>query len=54
MSLTFAYHWNVVSNVLDDVARDLVSQLLKFKPEERIAIAEVLRHPWLNGVTDAD
>lgn len=36
-------HWDNIS----EKAKDLISQLLKFKPEDRITAQEALNHPWL-------
>ncbi|KAA0150368.1 hypothetical protein FNF29_05380 [Cafeteria roenbergensis] len=33
---------------VSDCAKDLVSKLLRQRPEDRITIADALKHPWLN------
>jgi len=30
---------------------DLISRMLKYKPSERITVAEALRHPFFSSVT---
>ena len=31
---------------VSDCAKDLVSKLLRQRPEDRITIADALKHPW--------
>lgn len=33
--------------VIPSGAKDLISKLLKFKPEERLALTDVMKHPWI-------
>eukprot|EP01119_Soliformovum_irregulare_P021733 TRINITY_DN729_c0_g1_i3.p1 TRINITY_DN729_c0_g1~~TRINITY_DN729_c0_g1_i3.p1 ORF type:complete len:312 (-),score=122.77 TRINITY_DN729_c0_g1_i3:332-1267(-) len=48
----FKMKWEFLSPEWDEIspeAKDLVSKLLKLDPAERIAIDDVLHHPWLTA-----
>lgn len=46
-SFTFSGNvWNGIS----DAAKNLIIQLLKFNPDERIPIENVMNHPWLSAI----
>ena len=36
---------------ISDDAKDLISRMLQVKPEDRISIPEVFKHPWLKMAT---
>ncbi len=36
---------------LSDGVKGLISQILQFKPEKRVSIEEIMRHPWFNEMT---
>ncbi|GAU93486.1 hypothetical protein RvY_05421 [Ramazzottius varieornatus] len=40
--------WRNPAVRISDRARDLVRRCLTFKPEQRLTIAQILEHPWLN------
>uniref|UniRef100_UPI00358F6585 MAP kinase-activated protein kinase 5 isoform X2 n=1 Tax=Myxine glutinosa TaxID=7769 RepID=UPI00358F6585 len=39
---------------ISELAKDIVRKLLRVKPEERLTVAEVLAHPWLNSLEAMD
>lgn len=39
---------------VSDLAVDLITRMLRIEPEERIAIPDILKHPWLKTPDDLE